>query len=553
MPPIHSTGRGDEEDHDDVDDDDEDVRKVEDDEEAEMNQQAQAPIPWQSGSSPSSDSRSTDEAGRWASRHGHVRDEPAYEPSRNRFFDPPGGRGDEGDGPKKGRVYAAIEVPEQDDEPNQENGPSAPDEPVLLECVDTSWFSSMQWSSNGLMWTDIYRKAPLSVLELTGYPLPPFPEGAQPGDIAWFEFGYEPAGPSSSDARIYTNLYTDGAAVRITFHEPRSMGWQGSGPMGANGWLAQAISARPDDSGSQEALRRLLRGIDSKGGVAVYDVGQGSCQAALESDLHLPALYVDFGGGVLTNRKTFPDEFAGFCFSRRPMVVLSHWDWDHWSSAYLDEDALSVPWLAPPVPTKPIQQAFAADLYVRGFLHLWDHTWPAEIREGAVRIERCTGRTSNDSGLAVTLHAGPRSRRNCLLPGDAAYAFIPSVLGGSSFNALCMTHHGGKLHSSVYPKAKRGGASALSAGLRNSYKHPLFHTVASHLEEGWKFPTGTGLSGQRPCHVLLPWGRQPHVFQGGCHADKCSVAIADMAPSCGRVHRLASRPISLRSRLPVAV
>lgn len=325
---------------------------------------------------------------------------------RNHFFAPPGESGGERDGRGKGRVYAAIEVPEPDEDGNREGGQPAAGEPVLLECVDTSWFASMQRNSNGLMWTDIYQKAPLSVLELSGYPLPPFPEGAQPGDVAWFEFGYEPAGASSSDARIYTNLYTDGVAVKITFHEPRPMGWQGSGPMGAEGWLAQATAERPD--GSQEVLRRVLSGVNCTGGVAVYDVGQGACQAALENDLHIPTLYVDFGGGILTNSRTFPADFAGFCFSREPMIILSHWDWDHWSSAYRHEEALSVPWLAPPVPMKPIQQAFAADLYTRGLLHLWDHTWPAEIREGSVRIERCTGRTSNDSGLAVTLHAAPR-------------------------------------------------------------------------------------------------------------------------------------------------
>jgi hypothetical protein len=224
------------------------------------------------------------------------------------------------------------------------------------------------------------------------------------------------------------------------------------------------------------------------------------------------------------------------------MIILSHWDWDHWSSAYRYDEALSVQWLCPPVPMKPIQQAFAADLYIRGSLILWDHTWPAELREGCVRIERCTGKTSNDSGLAVTLFAGLKSQRNCLLPGDAAYAHIPSVLSGTAFNALCMTHHGGRLHSPVYPAVKRGGASALSVGPRNTYKHPLFQTLTWHSEKGWKFPTCTGFSGQRPCHVLLPWGKQPYVFQGGCHANQCGVAIAKVIPEMNAVLRFAKPP-----------
>lgn len=492
-----------------------------------MNQPASAPQParrW----SPHTNQR----------RNGHAHATPHWKHHTfgNRFFDPP----DDGEGPRKGRVYAAIEVPEPENDFTRSNVRKPEPEPVTLECVDASWFHSMQFAENRRLWTDIYQSAPLSVLELTNYRLPPFPENSQPGDIAWYEFGYEPAASDSeSDARIYTSLYSGGAAVKISFHEPRAMGWQGEGPMGGSGWVSQVMANHLDVDALLQICHKLAR-VDCSGGVAIYDVGQGACQAALDEYLHLPQLYVDFGGGVLSNTKTFPEEFTGFCFTRNPMIVLSHWDWDHWSSAYRHEKSLNVPWLAPPVPMKPIQQAFAADLYVRGSLHIWDNTWPAEIVSGPVRIERCTGRTANDSGLAVTLHRSARSTRNFLLPGDAAYAYIPSVAGGAAFNSLCMTHHGGRLHSSVYPKPKRGSASVLSAGPRNSYRHPLFQTVATHLKEGWKFPTPTGLSGQRPCHVLVPWGLQPHVFQGGCRGSECSVAIAGIAPQCNLVGQLAN-------------
>ena len=90
---------------------------------------------------------------------------------RNRFFDAP--RGNERG---SGRVYAAVEVPEPDDE-TAPPGSDEPSEPVLLECVDTEWFWPTQRS--GKSWLDVYRAAPLSVLELTSYPLPPFPDGAQ--------------------------------------------------------------------------------------------------------------------------------------------------------------------------------------------------------------------------------------------------------------------------------------------------------------------------------------------------------------------------------------
>ena len=107
---------------------------------------------------------------------------------RNSFFVPPGQGEGEGERSPKGRVYAAIEVPEPDDKSARNQ--HSDQEPVFLECVDTNWFHSVQRGDLRASWIDIYQTAPLSILELTRYPLPPFPVGARPGDIAWYEFGY---------------------------------------------------------------------------------------------------------------------------------------------------------------------------------------------------------------------------------------------------------------------------------------------------------------------------------------------------------------------------
>ena len=447
----------------------------------------------------------------------------------NRFFRPRNGA-DKG----AGRVFAAVEVPEPNDDVARSSLDES-EESVSLECIDADWFWQAQRS--GKSWIDLYGEVPLSVLELQSYPLPEFPPGAQPGDIAWFEFGYEYSSLVESDARVYTSLYSQGAPARITFHEPRGKDWAGEGPMGNRGWLAGHMNSTLNRTVSNDPpsfLRRLGR-VKRSAGVAVYDVGQGNCQALLDEHLHIPLLYVDFGGGVLFNSNTFPKSLRGFCFTERPPIVLSHWDWDHWSSAYRYPIALSQEWIAPPVPETPIQQAFAADLYAKGHLSIWDNGWPSELRAGGVRIERCTGRTSNDSGLAVTFNSGAIGRRSCLLPGDAAYRFVPSVAAAERFNALCMSHHGGRLHSKHYPLPKRNAVAVNSAGPRNSYKHPMLATLASHFEAGWPMPVVTGTSGQRPCHVFLPWGKKPHLFHGGCHGDVCGVAIARTVPHCASV------------------
>ncbi|WAG27185.1 hypothetical protein EEA47_12910 [Vibrio alginolyticus] len=194
---------------------------------------------------------------------------------KNKFFAPPDQ--EDGEPRRKGRVYAAIEVPELDDgfQPYKT-------EPIYLECVDTSWFHSFKESEKGQHWSKLLQAAPLSVLELTSYNLPPFPEDSKPGDIAWFEFGYEPATILESDARIYTNLLSDGATVRISFHEPRPIGWEKEGRIGE---IAQALAIY--NSSSSDLKERLAR-ISTAGGVAFYDVGQGACQAAIDDEMLIP-------------------------------------------------------------------------------------------------------------------------------------------------------------------------------------------------------------------------------------------------------------------------
>jgi hypothetical protein len=435
----------------------------------------------------------------------------------NRFFLPPGeGSGERG----SGKVMAAIEVPDAADEGAPEENDY--EEPTYFECVGLEWYRQQSSASS---WLQVDQNAPLSVLELTTSPRPQFSDNDQPGDIAWFYYSYVHSSAGEADARLYTSLYGAGAPVRITSNE--RIAAPVDGPMSKAGLVSTDRVGLSDIEG---LVRGLVPKFRSTAGVAVYDVGQGACQAMVDKDRLLPLVYFDFGGGVLYNVWTFPKDTAGFCFTQKPPVILSHWDWDHWSSAYRFPEVLQTDWLTPPVPATPLQQSMAAALRRRNRLHVWSAPPGSVVRLPALRIERCTGKTSNDSGLAVTVYSGATGRRNCLLPGDASYRYIPSVVAGEQFSALCMSHHGGRLHSRHYPIAKSRAIAANSAGPRNSYKHPLLSTVAAHLDARWPVPATTGFSNQRPCHVLLPWGKQPHLFRGGCHGTMCSAIPAQTAP-----------------------
>ena len=97
------------------------------------------------------------------------------------------------------------------------------------------------------------------------------------------------------------------------------------------------------DATAQE-LANVLDRVRRADAVAIYDVGQGACAALLAPPW--PSLYFDFGGGALANLRTFPPGLRRFCMTGDPPVVLSHWDWDHWSSARRDTRALERTWMS---------------------------------------------------------------------------------------------------------------------------------------------------------------------------------------------------------------
>ena len=253
---------------------------------------------------------------------------------------------------------------------------------------------------------------------------------------------------------------------------------------------------------------------------------------ALDQDHLVPILYIDVGGGVMQNLRTFPAEFKGICPGIP--IVLSHWDWDHWSSVSRFQHLLESEWIAPLPPDKPIQQALAWILLRLNRLTLWLPGAPGTYKSKNLLLERCTGETTNDSGIAVTVLGGPGQRRGCLLPGDADYKYIPSVTAGTRFNSLLVTHHGGRLHSKVIPTPRKGAAAACSVGAGNSYRHPFWETVVAHHEAGWPTPLPTGHFGPRPSHVFLPWEGPPRVVPGNCRFSAyCSVAFAHGAAPAG--------------------
>lgn len=97
-----------------------------------------------------------------------------------------------------------------------------------------------------------------------------------------------------------------------------------------------AASPSPDPAAN-------VRGI---AGVRVYDVGQGDGICVLDQDGQ-PFLQIDYGG-----LQGHPFSVPGSAEARMPLqglplLMLSHWDKDHWWAAGKNGLALQMPWLVP--------------------------------------------------------------------------------------------------------------------------------------------------------------------------------------------------------------
>jgi hypothetical protein len=338
------------------------------------------------------------------------------------------------------------------------------------------------------------------------------PEGA----IVWLKLEYSAVAAHEADGMKFNRLFTGGFPIRFDLVEQILAG--PDHPVHKLKWVEVDVLTEPP---------RPLRALGEIEGVVAFDVGQGAMQGLMRrtEDHVVPVCYIDLGGGVLQNTHTFPSAFRQTCFGTRPPVVLSHWDWDHWSSAFRFEGALNSKWFVPPLSQKPLQQAFALILFEANALHIWKPTPGRIFFAGSVTWNLCTGRTTNDSGIAAVVQYGHKLDR-LLLPGDAAYMHIPSAAAATSFNSLIMTHHGGRLKSKHVPTAAAGAVAICSVGAGNSYQHPFLDTFEAHAKQGWPLPVLTGSHGSRPGHVYLTSTQPVRGFGGACYTGSgCQSAL----------------------------
>lgn len=318
-------------------------------------------------------------------------------------------------------------------------------------------------------------------------------------ESAWFEFeDFEAAEVSSANGLLYGAMYGFPVPVRVKGKLPSyAVGKALSGLFNLS-YLPTISTADFSAKLSRCARAHAL---------AVYDVGQGNANALL-GDHAFPSMYFDLGAGVYRNKATTPPHLS-FCFTNADLVVLSHWDVDHWAGAFQtlvdgEYPALTRTWIAPDQKVGPIHIAFALEVIAAGGTFLIYKAGGPTIGTTAISGKRqasfCLGSGADRNGsgivLAVTDQSVLDDPKTWLLTGDCDYKHFMAKLPLSNVVGLVVPHHGARvLGKSLIPSpAARAGYRriAYSFGHDNNHgsktpptRHPRDSSIQAHIIAGW--------------------------------------------------------------------
>ena len=229
--------------------------------------------------------------------------------------------------------------------------------------------------------------------------------------------------------------------------------------------------------------------------VNVFNIGQGNLNTIVD-DKGNPFFYFDVGGGAYGNAFTYPSPNPRkLCFENNPLIILSHWDFDHWWTFnklmrrnLLSPSGVKTKWLVPSQPTGVINNRFYDRLIKNGHqITIWEEDNNEILQlDPNVKVIKCNtpGKDKNNNGLVVIVTIG---NQKILLPADASYENIPD-LKCIKFSGLVASHHGGKITTEIanIPIVRENNGKIIySCGAGNRYYHPSIRSIEKHKNKGW--------------------------------------------------------------------
>lgn len=412
---------------------------------------------------------------------------------------------------------------------------------LFFEAVEADWFDahSRERLGDEAFYADI-RLAVLRLRVTAGTDPFGFATGAfarqelgfdTPDVDDWFELELDSRRPlPASRVTLYRHLHSPGQPRRLVTLRRAS-------PKAKNRLRKEAMPDEQDfPTATQSEIKGALKALAKTAvdHVVAYDVGQGAAVGLCDAAGAVLS-YCDLGGGVLGNTHTYPSGLKEFCFHHAPPIILTHWDWDHWSSADVDVRAESRTWVAPRQKVGSVHTTFMHRIKSAGGSLLF---WPASLPSvivGPLQIERCTGSNRNNSGLALILHEkASATGQQMLFPGDARYDFIPSYM--NTFTSVLVPHHGGDMGWRWAPTSPALGQSraVYTFGRRNTFAHPRRVTRQDHDSAGWAdadLHGGHGPDDVRKTtlrlkagglgHVQLTWTASRPLLAKACQTTPC--------------------------------
>jgi hypothetical protein len=246
---------------------------------------------------------------------------------------------------------------------------------------------------------------------------------------------------------------------------------------------------------SQAQLLQALQPQCNLEALVCFDVGQGSA-TALVCQCGMPVYYFDTGRGSGRNAPTAP-AFIDFCTCSSPVVILSHWDTDHWSGAAGHGGLQGRTWIVPRQTISTTHTVFANGILgAGGQILVVGHGAPLLKWSNGRQdydLRRSTGHGRNGTGLSLIVTDQP-SGRAWVLTGDAGYHELPQPTP-SDAAAMIVPHHGAHMGSKSTPFTRSSSAYArlfYSFGHGNSHgpktpstQHPVSAAVSAHSHAGW--------------------------------------------------------------------
>ena len=233
-------------------------------------------------------------------------------------------------------------------------------------------------------------------------------------------------------------------------------------------------------------LRATLEALPPIAGAVVHDVGQGSANALFDSS-GTAVVYFDTGR---SGKGTTAPATLDLCACSAPLVILSHWDRDHWAAAEDGcQDLMRGKWVVPSQKIAGTHSTFAARILAKGgsIFVVKRSSRPKTLVGQHMYVRYSKGTDRNNSGLVLSVsinaHGGSRT---LFFPGDALYSKCDRPPTAVDF--LVASHHGANPKGSVnLPKPRDAQQSRLvySFGRNRAYNHPSQYAITHHASQGW--------------------------------------------------------------------